>query len=391
MEGAVLFPRTSGHIPFIYDSYLRHPPLQESMAIYEVGTDKLRRVEETSFGTAGLGERADLQRLLRDQVTEVSPDTLVIAEEFSDWADSRRRIDLLGIDKEANLVVIELKRTDDGGHMELQAIRYAAMVSTLTSQRAVEIFNEYLRARGRDEDAEQQLLEFLEWDEFDEDKFAQDVRLVLVSADFSKELTSAVLWLNDKDLDIRCVRIKPYAYEGKTLIDVQQVVPLPEAADYQVQVRDKKRQERKGRRGTIADFTRYDVVDRWFGGFRSRFRYGRLLPLRLEGRLTTSRQPHWEGAPSLTWYAKALPKGETSHVDLEWGSSEGFDLRSYWKEEENNLRSVRPGTDATPCPIVKDSLPSINSIRPVTDLAHSWLISDLKELDWTSLSRVSLL
>ena len=179
------------------------------MTIYEVGTDKLRRVEETSFGTAGLGERADLQRLLQDQVTEVSPDTLVIAEEFSDWANSRRRIDLLGIDKEANLVVIELKRTDDGGHMELQAVRYAAMVSTLMSQRAVEIFNEYLRARGRDEDAEQQLLEFLEWDEFDEDKFAQEVRLVLVSADFSKELTSAVLWLNDKDLDIRCVRIKP--------------------------------------------------------------------------------------------------------------------------------------------------------------------------------------
>ena len=113
--------------------------------------------------------------------------------------------------------------------------------------------------------------------------------------------------------------------------------------------------------------------------------------LRLEGRLTTSRQPHWEGAPSLTWYAKALPKGETSHVDLEWGSSEGFDLRSYWKEEENNLKSVRPGTDATPCPIVQDSLPSINSIRPVTDLAHTWLISDLKELDWTSLNRVSLL
>ena len=41
------------------------------MAIYEVSADKLRKVEETSFGTAGLGERADLQRLLRDQVTEV--------------------------------------------------------------------------------------------------------------------------------------------------------------------------------------------------------------------------------------------------------------------------------------------------------------------------------
>ena len=68
------------------------------MAIYEVGTDKLRKVEETSFGTAGLGERADLQRLLRDQVTEVSPDTLVIAEEFSEWTEPprvSRRLQLL--------------------------------------------------------------------------------------------------------------------------------------------------------------------------------------------------------------------------------------------------------------------------------------------------------
>jgi hypothetical protein len=28
--------------------------------------------------------------------------------------------------------LVELKRTADGGHMELQALRYAAMVSTMT-------------------------------------------------------------------------------------------------------------------------------------------------------------------------------------------------------------------------------------------------------------------
>ena len=38
----------------------------------------------------------------------------------------RRRIDLLGNDRDTNLVIIELKRNDDSGHMELQAIRYAA-------------------------------------------------------------------------------------------------------------------------------------------------------------------------------------------------------------------------------------------------------------------------
>ena len=44
---------------------------------------------------------------------------MVIAEEFGDWLDSSRRIDLLCLDSVANLVVVELKRTDDGGRLDL--------------------------------------------------------------------------------------------------------------------------------------------------------------------------------------------------------------------------------------------------------------------------------
>jgi len=33
---------------------------------------------------------------LREQIEIISPDTLVVAEEFGDWEESRRRIDLLG-------------------------------------------------------------------------------------------------------------------------------------------------------------------------------------------------------------------------------------------------------------------------------------------------------
>ena len=117
------------------------------MPLYTFTDKQITEVQNTQFGREGIQERTDLQAALRDKVTVISPDTLVIAEEFSEWTEGARRIDLLGIDKQANLVVIELKRDDTGAHMELQALRYAAMVSTLTFKRAVEIHQQYLERR----------------------------------------------------------------------------------------------------------------------------------------------------------------------------------------------------------------------------------------------------
>jgi hypothetical protein len=165
----------------------------------------------------------------------------------------------LGIDKDANLVVIELKRTEDGGHMELQAIRYAAMVSTITFHRAVEVYADYLSRREGDQDARSTMLEFLEWDDPDEDAFGQDVRIVLVAANFSKELTTAVMWLNERDIDIRCIRLKPYQDADRLMLDVQQIIPLPEAEEYQVQIKAKQQRERQARKFN-PDFTKYDVT-----------------------------------------------------------------------------------------------------------------------------------
>lgn len=220
------------------------------MPIYEMMPDNLRKIEETSFGMAGVRERGDLQRLLRTQIDVIAPEVLIITEEFGEWDESTRRIDLLGLDKDANLVVVELKRSEDGGHMELQAIRYAAMVSTMTFEKVVDVHSRYLAKFGGTTDARMSVLHFLGWAEPDEDKFAQDVRIILVSADFSKELTTSVMWLNERDLDVCCIRIKPYMDNGRVLIDVQQVIPLPEAIEYQVQIREK---AQKGRQGRTSD------------------------------------------------------------------------------------------------------------------------------------------
>lgn len=228
------------------------------MAIYELSDTSIRRLQKTTFADRGIRERQDIQRLLREQIEIISDQTMVIAEEFGDWDASRRRIDLLCIDKAANLVVIELKRTEDGGHMELQAIRYSAMISTMTFEQVVEAHKSFLASIGSEEDAQQRILEFLDWEEPDEDSFAQDVRIVLASAEFSKELTSAVLWLNDKGVDIRCVKMEPF-YDGqRILLDIQQVIPLPETEQFQVQVRQKKQKEQQSRTSS-RDFSKFTL------------------------------------------------------------------------------------------------------------------------------------
>ncbi len=216
------------------------------MAIYEITKESLLALPTTTFSAQDIRERYDLQRLLRTHIGAIAPETYVLAEEYGEWEDAKRRIDLLCLDKSANLVVVELKRSEDGGHMDLQAVRYAAMISTMTFAQAVQAHDNYLRRLGRnDKDAQRLILDFLGWEQPDGGEFATDTRIVLVSGEFSKEITTAVLWLNERDLDIRCVRLRPYSLDNRTLLDIQQVVPLPEATEYQVQLRKKEAEKRQ--------------------------------------------------------------------------------------------------------------------------------------------------
>lgn len=234
------------------------------MSLWELADGKLRAVAPTSFATEGIREREDLQAVLRDAIEAVAPDTLVIAEEFSDWEEARLRIDLLGVDRDANLVVVELKRTESGGHSELQGVRYASMVASMTFEQAVTAYERYRVKRKLDpSQAESDLLEFLAWDEPDEERFGSDVRIVLASGDFSLTLSSAVLWLRDRGVDIRCVRMKPHRLEDsaghRLLIEIEQVIPLPEAAAFQVRVA-RKAQAQRDEREASKDLRRFDLA-----------------------------------------------------------------------------------------------------------------------------------
>ena len=227
------------------------------MPIYEASAQRLTVIPATSFASVGWKERGDLQRLLAARIEALEAGLLVLAEEFADWADSARRIDLLCLDTEARLVVVELKRDDDGGHMELQALRYAAMVSAMTFNQALATF---ARFRKLDESAAREaILAHLGWATPEENAFAQETRVILAAADFGKEITTTVLWLRDRyDLDISCVRLRPHRMtDGRMLLDIQTLIPLPEAEAFQTQIGAKKAAEQKERSEREALLSRF--------------------------------------------------------------------------------------------------------------------------------------
>lgn len=229
------------------------------MPLFHLREDDISAVPTESFSALGVTERGHLQRLLRAKLDVIAPDCNLIAEEFGDWDSGSRRIDLLAIDREGRLVVIKLKRTEDAGHAELQAIRYAAMISTMTFGQAVDAHRHYLAANRISADPRERILSFLGWSEPQADDFPTDVRIILVAANFAKELTTAVLWLRDRDVGITCVRLRPYIFEGRTLLDVQTVIPLPETAEYQVKVREREAVRREA--ATSSDRNqKYDVI-----------------------------------------------------------------------------------------------------------------------------------
>ena len=168
-------------------------------------------------------------------------DLLVLTVEFDRFVNSSDRLDLLALDRDGNLVVVELKRDSTAGCADLQAIRYAAMVSSMTLDKLIPYYTAY-RLKHYDvqlseNDARTQITEFIESDEFTE--ISSKPRIIICSEGFSPEITTTVLWLRDSQIDISCVKITPYKVGDKIIIVPKIVIPLEEAKQYLIDIKVK--------------------------------------------------------------------------------------------------------------------------------------------------------
>jgi hypothetical protein len=206
--------------------------------------NNIQKIEKITFTQAGFKERKNLQEWIVKNPESLGEELLIIQKEFSGFDDTKERLDLLALDKEGNLVIVENKLDDTGRDVVWQALKYVSYCSGLSAQDIEQIFQEYLSKNNPSKNAKEILIDFFGNDEYQEilnNGYSQ--RIILVAANFRKEVTSTVMWLLNNGINVSCFKVTPYKLHNDVVIDFSQIIPLKEAEEYLIKIAEKQKEE----------------------------------------------------------------------------------------------------------------------------------------------------
>jgi len=131
-------------------------------------------------------------------------------------------IDLLGIDKAGNTVVIELKRGKTPRETIAQLLEYASFVENLDYSQLNEIYQDY---SGEESSLEYYHQQYFQNESDEKVSFNKSVRLIIVAQEISKEIKQTALFLRKKGIDIYCMEFKYFETQaGEKIISSDFVV-----------------------------------------------------------------------------------------------------------------------------------------------------------------------
>lgn len=215
------------------------------MYIIDKNTNRISKLDEKSFSELGFRERDHLQEWLANNPEALGEEILIIQKEFDGFNDTNERLDLLALDKQGNLIIIENKLDDTGKDVTWQVLKYASYCSTLKKEQIRKIYQDFLDKQGNGENAEENLVEFFNANDFAEISVnsGQTQRMILVAGRFRKEVTSTVLWLMNYKLRIQCFKATPYQLENQLFLNIEQIIPMKDAEEYIISMADKTQED----------------------------------------------------------------------------------------------------------------------------------------------------
>lgn len=217
------------------------------MFILEPQSKTIKEIKKCTFKELNFKERSDLQQWIISNPSSLGEEMLIIQEEFDGWDSTKERLDLLALDKQGRLVIIENKLDDSGRDVTWQAIKYASYCASLGKQDIQNIYQRYLQQRfpNQGKNAVDELTNFFDDCDFEDIEINKDnsQRIFFVAANFHKEVTSTVLWLQNFNLNIKCFQVTPYKYNESIFVEFDQIIPVKDVEDYQIKIANKKQEE----------------------------------------------------------------------------------------------------------------------------------------------------
>lgn len=212
----------------------------------DLAQNRLSRLVQKRFSDLNLRERDHLQEWLAHLPDALGEELLIIQKEFDGFDETRERLDLLALDKDGNLVVIENKLDDSGRDVTWQALKYTAYVSGLNKTQIVDIYQQYLDRYCGGGNAVARICEFIEVEDLGETVLnpGNDQRMMFIAANFRREVTATVLWLLTRGIRAQCFKVTPFGFGDELILDVQQIIPTPEAADFMIGMSTKENDEK---------------------------------------------------------------------------------------------------------------------------------------------------
>lgn len=203
--------------------------------------NRIQPLDTFLFGDHEIRERTHLQEWLVHQPNVFNEDLLIIQKEFNGFDDTNERLDLLAIDNTGSLVIIENKLDDSGRDVTWQALKYTAYCSSLTTNDIISIYQRYLDKYCDGGSAVTNICEFLNKETLDEVLLnnGHSQRMILVAANFRKEVTSTVLWLMHHGIDIKCFKVTPYKHDEELFVNIQLILPIAEAKEFMIGMSNK--------------------------------------------------------------------------------------------------------------------------------------------------------
>lgn len=235
--------------------------------LVSIGPDGSAALDPIEF--AGRLTEQELEDQLVANPNLLGEELLVLGRQLIDFAEDNKRLDMLAVDSEGEIVLIELKVSNDFAFTDLQALAYAGAYADRPPVHFAETLVRSASSAGGDsiranaglegganvDAAKVAISGFLDLSDFEEWKPSKQIRIKLVAPGFPRRVLSNVKWLGDvHGLAIEAIRAQLFTAGDRLQIYFERLLPLPGSEDFDLSIRQREesiRRDNKERRKAV--------------------------------------------------------------------------------------------------------------------------------------------